>query len=53
MQENIDTEMQTMYVNRNTVNFRGRKRFAAGLSSQEPSSAGVVIQRIEEVRNVH
>jgi hypothetical protein len=50
MQQNIDTEMQVMYVNRNRVNFRGGKRFAAALSSQEPLSAGVVTLRTEEVR---
>jgi hypothetical protein len=50
MQQTIDTEMQVMYVNRNRVNFRGGKRFAAALSSQEPLSAGVVTLHTEEVR---
>jgi hypothetical protein len=49
MQQNIDTEMQVMYVNMKRVNFRGGKRFAAALSSQEPLSAGVVTLYTEEV----
>jgi hypothetical protein len=53
MQQNIDTEMQVMYGNSNRVNFRGGKSFATALSSQEPSSAGVVTLHTEEVRNVH
>jgi hypothetical protein len=52
MQQNIDTKMQVMYVNRNRVNISGGKRFATSLSSHEPSRAGVITLHTEEGRNV-